>query len=149
MIQANIRLLRQAETLLGEIDDSLHLKIGGHIRHILEFYECFLDGVEYARIDYDARKRDASVERSRTVAIARICVIIDNMQTMPALRDDYAVQVGPGMLSSVARELDVLSSHTVHHFALIAVILRNNGLEVDDDFGVSPATLRYRAQLAA
>jgi hypothetical protein len=34
----------------------------GHLRHVLEFYQCFLDGLT-SRIDYDARKRDEVIER--------------------------------------------------------------------------------------
>ena len=45
--------------------------------------------------------------------------------------------------STVERELQVLLSHTVHHYALIAVALRLHGLEVDPEFGVAPSTLRY------
>jgi hypothetical protein len=49
------------------------------------------------------------------------------------------------LTSSVGRELQALSSHTIHHFALIAIALRVHGLEVDPDFGMSPSTLRYQA----
>ncbi len=48
--------------------------------------------------------------------------------------------------SSVERELQFLRSHTVHHFALIAVILRLSGLEPGEEFGVAPSTLRYRKE---
>ena len=47
------------------------------------------------------------------------------------------------MDSSISRELQVLSSHTVHHFALIAMTLRMHGVELDSDFGMAPSTLRY------
>jgi len=47
--------------------------------------------------------------------------------------------------SSVARELQALSSHTVHHFALIAITLKGYGVEVNPGFGVSPSTLRFDA----
>jgi len=40
--------------------------------------------------------------------------------------------------------LQALSSHTIHHFALIAVTLRLHGIQVDPNFGMSPSTLRYR-----
>ena len=53
-----------------------------------------------------------------------------------AVRDSF-------MESSVSRELQVLSSHTVHHFALIAVTLRAQGVQMDPDFGMAPSTLRY------
>jgi hypothetical protein len=53
------------------------------------------------------------------------------------------------MESSISRELQVLSSHTVHHFALIAITLRVHGVEIDSDFGMAPSTLRYLASKTA
>jgi hypothetical protein len=49
------------------------------------------------------------------------------------------------MTSSVGRELQVLSSHTIHHFALIAVTLKALGVYIDSDFGMAPSTQRYLA----
>ena len=51
----------------------------------------------------------------------------------------------PYLRSSLSRELQTLSSHTIHHFALIAITLRVHGFEVDPDFGMSPSTLRFQA----
>jgi len=45
--------------------------------------------------------------------------------------------------STVRRELQYLQSHTIHHFALISMILRLQGLRPADDFGVAPSTLQY------
>ena len=47
------------------------------------------------------------------------------------------------------RELLFLISHTVHHFALIAFMLRSFGIEPGDKFGVAPSTLRYRQDCQA
>jgi hypothetical protein len=44
--------------------------------------------------------------------------------------------------SSLARELQFTLSHTVHHYALIALILRLQGFAPPADFGVAPATLQ-------
>ena len=44
----------------------------------------------------------------------------------------------------MSRELQVLSSHTIHHFALIGMTLRAHGVVLDEDFGVALSTLRYR-----
>jgi hypothetical protein len=122
----------------------------------MEFYECFLDGLAGGRIDYDARKRDLSVETSRQTAQARIRILTRRLQSEPALRVDSLVSVRmedsagsrisePLLVSSVGRELQVLSSHSIHHFALIAMTLRALGVPVDPDFGMAPSTLRYRA----
>jgi len=54
-------------------------------------------------------------------------------------------EVDVHLRSSISRELQALSSHTIHHFALIAVTLRLHGFEVDPEFGMSPSTLQYWA----
>lgn len=165
LIGLNVAWLRQAEALLDRLSDAVYTaspsdlaphKAGGHLRHILEFYECFLAGLAGGRIDYDARKRDLSVESSRAAARKRIGALILRLETEPALRSESSVRVRaedstesriaePFLLSSVGRELQVLSSHTIHHFALMAMTLRALGVPVDPDFGMAPSTLRYRA----
>jgi hypothetical protein len=44
--------------------------------------------------------------------------------------------------------LQVLSSHTIHHFALMAVTLRLHGVQIDPKFGMAPSTLRFQSALA-
>jgi hypothetical protein len=48
--------------------------------------------------------------------------------------------------STALRELQFLVSHTVHHYAVIALILRARGLEPGPDFGVAPSTLKYEQE---
>jgi len=130
------------------------------LRHIIEFYECFLDGLEPTHIDYDARRRDLTLESSIAVAAERICGIIARLEAEALLQYDGVLFVrmedaagfdlaDPFLMSSVARELMTLSSHTIHHFALIAMTLRGHGFVLDPDFGVAPSTLRYREQRQA
>ena len=163
LIETNLTWLRQALTLLQQIDDRTYAesppavaphRVGGHLRHILEFYECFLEGIQSSHIDYDARKRDESIETCRAAALARIRSIIHQLKTSPLLRGDPIIRVRREdsqardagdccLVSSAGRELQVLSSHTIHHFALIAMTLRVIGFQVDRDFGMAPSTLRY------
>jgi hypothetical protein len=51
--------------------------------------------------------------------------------------------------TSVTRELQFLASHTVHHYAVIAAMLRPQGVEPGNDFGVAPSTLEYERGHAA
>ena len=125
------------------------------MRHLLEFYECFQSGLADSQIDYDARTRDESIERDRHAAARRISSIMDQVQRSSFLPYDRAVSVrvensdaGVYLASSIGRELQALSSHTVHHFALIAVTLRLHGIAVDPDFGMSRSTLRHQATKA-
>jgi len=168
LIEANLHSLRQALTLLELMNDSAYRdaptslpnhKIGAHFRHILEFYECFLDGMETDYIDYDARRRDHVLQTSRTEAMARIRAIMLRLENSPALLSDHVVWVrmedsaiggiDPCLTSSPGRELQVLASHTIHHFALIAITLTAHGLEAPPDFGMAPSTLRYLSNQSA
>ncbi len=166
LIDMNTRWLRQALDLLGRLDQREFAaspksmpphRVSSHLRHIIEFYECFLDGLEPTHIDYDARRRDLRLESSIVVAAERICALIARLESDPALRRDGVLFVrmedaqgfdlsDPFLMSSVTRELMTLSSHTIHHFALIAMTLRAHGVAVDPEFGVAPSTLRYRDQ---
>lgn len=164
LIEVNAGWLRQALGLVAEIDHETFVtsprglaphKVGSHLRHVLEFYECFLAGVEIGRIDYDNRKRDEAISNNRYAAASKIRSIISRLEDVAAISGDsfVAVRVENAendvfLRSSVGRELQALSSHTIHHFALIAVTLRVHGFEVDPAFGMSPSTLRYQAAQA-
>jgi hypothetical protein len=169
LIEMNVRWLRQALRLVEALDDGAYstppralapYRAGAHLRHILEFYSCFLEGLESSHIDYDARRRDEAVEYSREAALAAIRSIIRALETSRDLRQQRIIWVrmedaeanaipDSYMESSVSRELQVLSSHTIHHFALIAITLRMHGVELDSDFGMAPSTLRYLASKTA
>jgi len=169
LIEQNIASLRQAVAVLEQIDDityrTIHSalaphRVGGHLRHILEFYECFLDGLDSSHIDYDSRKRYEAVETCREVALARILSIIQRLERTNGLHGDPIIWVrvedaqaerldDSYMTSSVGRELQALSSHTIHHFALIAITLKALEAPVHPDFGTAPSTLRYRSQQKA
>lgn len=170
LLQTNRLWLHQAMELLKDVTDADYVgspeglephRAGGHLRHILEFYECFLDGMCRGYIDYDARRRDARVETNRALAMTRIHLILSQLAGLDRLDTNARVWVkaeaaaeakgvlGNFLSSSVGRELQVLSSHTIHHFALLAITLRLLGVKVPQDFGVAPSTLRYQASQAA
>ena len=168
LVDINLKWLRQALELLEEVDHRQYTesplglephKAGAHLRHVLEFYECFLEGLDSGAVDYDARRRDLSIEASRRAAAGRIRQIMHRLETSPLVRRDAELRVrledaqacsvdDPFVRSSVARELQVLSSHTIHHFALIGITLQAHGMRLDQDFGVAPSTLRHRLEAA-
>jgi hypothetical protein len=157
----NIGLLQQALSLVHRMEDTTFStspkgldphRVGSHIRHVLEFYDCFLAGLEGACVDYDARKHDETLERNRHAAAVKVSSIIRRLEEASSLPEDRALAVRMEdrdadvyLRSSIGRELEALSSHTIHHFALIAVTLRLHGVEVDPNFGMSPSTLRFQA----
>lgn len=165
LLATNVRWLRQALELLDTLDDVVFLtspqglsphRVSGHLRHVIEFYECFLDGLVTYHVDYDSRRRDSRLESSRQVATDRVTSLITRLESEHQLRGDGVIFVRmedatgsgipePFLTSTIGRELQSLSSHTIHHFALIAITLRALGVTVNDKFGVAPSTLRYAA----
>lgn len=162
-IEQNAALLDQGLALLTRLDDAVYAgghRAGAHLRHVLEFYECFLNGLDSSHIDYSSRKRDETIEKSRAAAMGRLRSLMARLRTNPALigdgvvwvkLDDYetAAPESTWMVSSLSRELHYLTTHTIHHYALIASALKPCGVEMDRDFGVAPSTLRYRASRQA
>lgn len=151
-------LLRETWDVLREIDDSLfsspHLtvqaSIGTHLRHLIGAVECLLAGTDDAEIDYDRRSRNQRLERHREAAMDCLERLAMRIQTELADRADSSVRIwcdepkaprGPGAASSLVRELRYVASHTVHHQAMIATILRTHDIPVPEGFGIARSTL--------
>ena len=167
LIEMNLAWLRQAQEVLNSVTSLQYTtvpnqmvphKLGSQMRHILEFYECFLDGAPAGRINYDARLRDMTVETSRNAAIAKTSCVIERLSAFPGREMPLLVHAedaeglgleDPYLPSSTVRELMTLSGHTIHHFAIVALALRAHDVTVPPDLGVAPSTLRYRANNSA
>lgn len=162
LIQRNIAILQQGEALLRRISDADYIRkvplvfggsIGAHIRHNLDHYVSFLDGLQSGCIDYAARQRDPRIEQRRDAALDMFKRLRHELSAItPA-------DIGPLRTSidgateylvtdtSPERELGFLFSHSVHHYAIIAILCRTLGIEVDEAFGVAPSTLIYRKEI--
>lgn len=162
--EQNLHFLRQGADLLRRLDDEAYANppndlpraagVGPHFRHCLDFYRCFLRDLNDGRIDYDRRERETKIEIDRAVALASVESIAEQLAAIDTgvaersiqVRGDAAPFEDPAAAwhrSTVGRELRFLASHTVHHYALIAHILRDRGFEPGEDFGVAPATLAH------
>jgi uncharacterized damage-inducible protein DinB len=162
-LQQNIRYLNQAAQLVDSLPDAVYRfsdhpifmsGVGKHLRHILDYYSAFLAGFG-RHIDYEARQRDIRTETDRREAAGRISNTIKALiKTVPeASVLNRRVWVSGNMgerkgevtpvASTVGRELAFLASHTVHHFAMIAMILNLQNTHPPADFGVAPSTLTH------
>lgn len=157
----NVALLRQggalvtrlsAQSFTGVSEHCPGGSVGAHVRHCLDFYLAFLDGVAEGRVDYDDRRRDVELETGPARALRAFEEIAERLQALRIADRDATVLVrgdgsthGAGVWtrSSIGRELQFLLSHTIHHFALIGFMLRANGIAVDVPFGVAPSTVRH------
>lgn len=129
--------------------------IGQHIRHIIELYQAVQVAAESGLVNYDVRKRNPIIQENPTYAAESIDSLIKFLESNPddrALKLEADFSSGKGvsfmLSSSLYRELAYNLEHAIHHQALIKVGLTQIGLLhlIDEDFGVAPATIRFRKQ---
>ena len=130
-----------------------HAAIGEHVRHTLDHFECFCRDLDSAQLDYDARSRDRETECDRDRAIALLDSTIESLRALNIKDVDAPIDVrhtcAPGAeptitKSSIGRELAFLSSHAVHHLAIIALMSEAHGRELDPDSTLAFSTQAYR-----
>ena len=167
----NIRTLDELTDLLGSIEEETYRKqvcnplkkplssVGTHCRHIIEFYQCFFLGLSNHVIDYDARERDVEIERNKVRAIAQLGLIESRLIKLSNKEERGTslllnTQVDPHTevirtQTNIERELVFLQNHSVHHLALIALLLNHYGQNTPDDFGLANATRIHQLKEAA
>ena len=153
-------LLEQGAALAGGLELELFAHaaplapnggVGAHLRHVGDFVRAFLRDHAAGRVDFDRRERDERLERDPLRARSELLRLAQALRALPLLAGERELLVrseacvgGPEwQRSSVARELGTLLSHTIHHYALIAVLLRARGHEPAPGFGVAPSTLAH------
>lgn len=129
--------------------------IGQHIRHIIELYQAVADAYTTKIVNYDARKRNPLIQEKPTIAAEEIGRLIQFLEKSPEdkivkLEGNFSTDSSkPSQLnSSLYRELAYNLEHAIHHQALIKIGLIQLSLQhlIDENFGVAPATIRYRKQ---
>jgi len=163
-IQANLSVIHQGITLLrhlgadryrGRVSLCYNGSVGGHMRHIVEHYQSFLRGLTDGEIDYEKRSRDPLVENDPAYATGILESVTEQLDEWSGLLTNSAlklcVETSPGITTatSVLRELEFLLSHTIHHYALVAIMARLQGYEPESTFGVAPSTLKFQRSQAA
>ena len=155
-LRQGIRLLESLEPeMFGACPPGLESGgIGPQFRHIIDYYQCFLRDVATGRVDYDLRERDTQIETDLVACRERLAELVRGLEALDlaALPASLSVRADANptlpedeqfATSSPRRELMFLTSHTIHHYALIAVTLQSHGVSPGSDFGVAPSTLRY------
>ncbi len=157
LIAFNCQVLDQALAVIAAHDAAPDVAFsshsGPHLRHIVEHYEAFTLNIDARSVDYDTRARDRSIEQDRQLARVRIIAVQAQLSALASrqLQDPIAVHLRGGLggeenfvsFSTIARELLFLASHAVHHYALIQLHCREQGIDLGANFGKAPATVRY------
>jgi uncharacterized damage-inducible protein DinB len=120
--------------------------IGAHVRHVLDHVRVL---VEHPRrtVTYDHRRRDTVVEHSRLAGIGALRRAAYRVRAMsdddgPLLLEALVDRNRPpvSVTTSLARELVFALQHTIHHQAIIAVLLHEQGIAAPAEFGYAPST---------
>ena len=127
-----------------------HSSIGGHIRHILDIFDCIFCGLERGHVDLTARTRDLSVETDIQAGLAYFEKTLFGLRALQGQDMDQLVDVcddlGLGMVTAkytLAAALIQAHSHAIHHFASLGYIISELGIDLPHvDFGFNPTTPR-------
>ncbi len=124
--------------------------IGEHVRHILDHVAAVMGARPNIVLTYDRRDRGTAVETDTGAALRVILrlssALIDAAASLEApVAVDSILESGAGpstSWSTLGRELAFVINHTVHHQALIAVLLSLQGAPVSETLGYAPTTPR-------
>ena len=137
LTQFNIVTLNNLVKLISPLDKiyaqkNIHLNnetIGKHVRHIIDFYLCFINGIKIKFIDYDKRERNKKVENDKEYAIKTISVIINllkNSHLNTPITINLNLSITKSSLnSSIERELMYIADHAIHHGHIIQLFIKN------------------------
>ncbi len=165
LAQQNKSLLEQLKQVLQQFSlDNYTAKlpilfnssISMHVRHVLEFYECFCNGKLNGIINYDARQRNHKIESSLEYTLENIIALQDLLDdckvdaTIQLCANSMEEDTLITMNSSISRELYYLLEHTTHHMAIIkmATMANFSTVEFSSVFGIAQSTLQYQKKCA-
>jgi uncharacterized damage-inducible protein DinB len=124
--------------------------IGEHVRHVLDHLSALIAASPTAVLSYDHRTRGTSVESDPSAAVREMMRLdlalerwtdrsLDEPIAVAAVLDADGQSVTGW--STLARELAFVMNHTIHHQAIIALLLEFQGqAPLDDRFGYAPST---------
>ncbi|HYT66859.1 MAG TPA: DinB family protein [Vicinamibacterales bacterium] len=123
--------------------------VGQHVRHIADHARSLLALGTESDFSYDARLRGTRVETDPVCAadeLVHLCVALEDLDDLPFDRQvRLHIVTEPGrasaeVMTTLGREIAFVIQHTIHHCALIAVLLDRAGVAVPERFGVAPST---------
>jgi len=161
-------VLRQGLRLLSTLSDAKYSRvvaapfnasIGQHYRHVLEHFQCLINGLPVGEVNYDARQRNPRIENEAAFATTATGDVLNTLQTWTdATLGHYCASVSSVAYSSaapsridsnIARELAYCIGHAIHHYAIIRLVCNEVGVSVPAEFGYAPSTIKYQSTMAA
>jgi len=157
MIDAIEKNLLRGVKLLSSISDKqysdksvapYYSSIGGHMRHILDIFDCIFEGIPSKKINLAARRRNVHVEQFTIQGLIYFETVLKKLNSLRYYDCNDIVEVRDDLgLGEVVAKYTLASaliqahSHAIHHFASIGYIIAQLDIELpDEDFGYNPTT---------
>jgi len=167
LIESNILICSQIQSIIKQCDSKVYTQqikilsnatIGQHFRHIIEFYIELLNGSSTGTVNYENRQRDLLIETLPEYAVQKLSELI-SLFTRIDLNSDISLSArfsaneaeqNSLLKTSVAREFMYAFDHAIHHLAIINIALQTEFpyIEIPNNLGVAPSTIRYRKECA-
>jgi hypothetical protein len=152
-------VLMQLSTLLQELTAEQYIQkstllngssIGGHTRHVIELFQCLLNGYNTGVVNYELRKRDIELETNKdfaSIILSSIShnIVLENINIQLEGFYTDAEKNATTVNTNFNRELIYNLEHCIHHMALIRVAVNEvSNVQLPEDFGVAAATIQYK-----
>jgi hypothetical protein len=160
-VEGCLEACRRCEAVVASVvaqDPASYVAVGPHLRHCLDHFRLLLDGWPTGEVDYDARKRDERTERDpatardllQGIAAGLAAIRSDDLGREIRVRQSAAPGRPPlASKSRLERELVFLSSHTIHHIAIMVLAARAAGVAIPSDLAVAYSTEAHRTSPSA
>ena len=166
LLKSSAKSLLQIDlhSILESITDDHYVKnmmfhhnssVGGHVRHLLDHYNCLFDAFEKnEKVYYDIRNRNTTVEKFKSEAIKQSNALINRISSLSLCSEspkivvvflgDHTTGEQYECESTFHRELSFVSHHAVHHLSTIKLMMESMGYSniVNTTIGVAKSTLR-------
>lgn len=157
VLQGCLETCRRCEVLVNlVVADSNHREVfaalGPHLRHCVDHFSCLIRGLETGVVEYDERDRRQALESDSAKLLAALHQVTAELARLEGktagrhLEIEQLAAPGRGVHrapSTLERELIFLSSHTVHHLALMIEIAAVRGLKLPRELGMAFSTAAY------
>jgi uncharacterized damage-inducible protein DinB len=123
--------------------------IGEHVRHCLDHAKALIAAVDDDAISYDSRLRGTAVERQPACAAAELNVVRQQLNALDDATLERPIALftmthrdapSTAVETTIGREVAFVIQHTIHHCALVAMLLDRLGLDAPPQFGYAPST---------
>lgn len=126
--------------------------IGGHVRHCLDHVRALADARAARELTYDSRLRGTRIESDPDTAIEELDRLLAGLEDIapgslhePVRLATLVDHDGPTVCvtTTLGREIAFVLQHTIHHCAIVAVLLERTGIGVGARFGYAPSTPKH------